>query len=230
MIEGMRPKRLFARLGVYFVLAYAAGALFGCEQFFTTNLLSGLRRDPATMSAEQKVQFAQAALGSGDAAAMKSAFDALTSGGTSGMTTEQKVLAVQCGNGALSIQSQAATIAAQWSAGDTGAANSSIDSLAQNIDATLAAATANILDQLSISTPGITADDYALAAITQGLIAAKAAGGVVNLNQTPGTYGDPAIDGPITNAQNYFANSQTILSNTGQSSDTVNGIAGLFNA
>ena len=149
MIISMRRKGARYRLALVIVAALLSLLLGSCEKFFTTNLLSGLKRDPANLSPEQQVQYAQQALSSGDAAAMRSAFDALTSGGTSNMTTEQKVLAVQCANGAQNIQSQSTTIAAQWSAGDTTAAKASIDSLSHSVDATLAGNAAAILDTLT---------------------------------------------------------------------------------
>ncbi|WP_455381622.1 hypothetical protein [Salinispira pacifica] len=234
MINDMKEKRRYARrLVLLAAIVLLLGLLAGCEKFFTTNLLSGLRRNPADMSPEQQIQYAQEALGSGDAAAMKSAFDALTAGGVSGMSTEQKVLAVQCANGAQDIQSEVSKIAEQWNT-DQAAANASIDALAQNVDSNMAATTVTLLNSLSTSTPGITADDYALAAITQGLLAVKAniaaGNGGVSTLQPPGSNGDPTIDGPLANAQTYFNNSETILSNNGQSTDTVSGIAGLFNA
>lgn len=228
MINSMKRTGAHYHIALALAIGLPLLLLSGCEKFFTTNLLSGLQRDPANLSTQQQIQYAQQALTSGDAAAMKSAFDALTGGGTSNMTTEQKVLAVQCGNGALNIQAQTATIAAQWSAGDDAAAKASIDSLAQIIDAGLAANTAAILDTLTTSTPGITANDFALAAITQGLIAAKLAGGVDGLQPAP-TAVDPAY-ASYTKAQTYFNDSETILSATRESTDTVNGIAGLFNA
>jgi len=126
MIISMRRKGTRYRLALVIVAALLSLLLGSCEKFFTTNLLSGLKRDPANLSPEQQVQYAQQALTSGDAAAMKSAFDALTSGGTSNMTTEQKVLAVQCANGAMDIQSQITTIAAEYDS-DPNAANDLIN-------------------------------------------------------------------------------------------------------
>ena len=52
--------------------------LAGCEQFFSTNLLSGMRRDPKNLSFDQQVAYAQSALNSGDRDAMGDAYDALS--------------------------------------------------------------------------------------------------------------------------------------------------------
>lgn len=52
-------------------------ALAGCENVFTTSLLSGLQRDPSTLSPEQQVRYAEEALASGDPEAMADAYRTL---------------------------------------------------------------------------------------------------------------------------------------------------------
>ncbi len=52
-------------------------ALVGCQEIFTYTPLSGLRRDPASLTPAQRLQAARDALQSGDAAAMKAAYDAI---------------------------------------------------------------------------------------------------------------------------------------------------------
>jgi hypothetical protein len=59
------------------VLVCAITLLEGCQQVFTTSLLMSFRRNPQDMSLEEKMTYAQEALSSGDASAMKAAFDAL---------------------------------------------------------------------------------------------------------------------------------------------------------
>ena len=62
-----------------FVVATAAVLLFsGCEQFFSTNLFSGLQRDPSNLSFDQQVSYAESALNSGDQDAQADAYDALS--------------------------------------------------------------------------------------------------------------------------------------------------------
>ncbi len=211
-------KRIVRPLVVTLLVAGVMG-MTGCEQFFTSSLLSSLRRDPASMSSEQKITFAQQALSSGDPAAMKQAFDALVGTGTgSGLTTSEKVLAVQLGVGASNIQSMATQVAAQYVAGQDSTAT--INAAASGINASLVAQTSAILGTLPASS-GATADDYALVAISLGLVAANTAGGVQNLNGT---------EPDVVQAKTYFDTSKAMLQASGQSSDTVNGIAALFNA
>ncbi len=224
MIISMRRKGTRYRLALVIVAALLSLLLGSCEKFFTTNLLSGLKRDPANLSPEQQVQYAQQALTSGDAAAMKSAFDALTSGGTSNMTTEQKVLAVQCANGAMDIQSQITTIAAEYDS-DPNAANDLINQIAAGIDTTLVTSMKTILNDLSsdpVNSPaaGIGASDYALAAISVGLLAVKTTTGDVTTVSS--------ANADVQLAQSYFGGAETVLSNGGESTDTVTGVANLF--
>lgn len=55
----------------------AAGFLASCQAVFTFSPLSFLRRDPSTMTTAQQLEFAQSALGSGDAEALAEAYDAI---------------------------------------------------------------------------------------------------------------------------------------------------------
>lgn len=63
------------RVGIAITLAFIVIA--GCENVFTTSLLSGLQRDPSTLSAEQQVRYAEEALASGDPEAMADAYATL---------------------------------------------------------------------------------------------------------------------------------------------------------
>jgi hypothetical protein len=51
--------------------------LGGCQALFTYTPLKGLQRDPASLSAEQKLVYAQDALASGDKSAMQAAYNAI---------------------------------------------------------------------------------------------------------------------------------------------------------
>ena len=60
------------------VLLSSAVLVFGgCQAIFTYSPLSGLQRPPSSMTPEQRLNYAQDALASGDTAAMKSAYDAI---------------------------------------------------------------------------------------------------------------------------------------------------------
>ena len=51
--------------------------LVGCEQIFSTNIFSGLDRDPSRLSFEQQVNYGRQAVHSGDRKKMAKAYDAL---------------------------------------------------------------------------------------------------------------------------------------------------------
>lgn len=61
------------------LLAVAAAALLlgGCQAMFTFSPLSSLQRPPSSMTPEQRLTYARDALASGDAAAMRSAYEAI---------------------------------------------------------------------------------------------------------------------------------------------------------
>lgn len=215
----MKSRKLNVRLLMFMLLVTGAMLLSSCEQFFTSNLLSSLRRDPSKMSSAQKTEYAKQALDSGDPATMKTAFEALTSGNTSNLTTDQKLLAVQLGVGASGIKSTATQVAAQYSAGDD--PYQAIDDAAANVDPSLVDETATILNSLPQDS-GATADDYALTAVALGLVAVKdTPGGAANLTGT---------EPEIVQAKTYFDTAQAMLQASGQSSDIVNGIADYFKA
>jgi hypothetical protein len=65
------------RASLLIAAALASVMLGGCEQLFTYTPFQGLNRPLSSLSAEQRVKYAQDALASGDAAAMKAAYDAI---------------------------------------------------------------------------------------------------------------------------------------------------------
>ena len=60
-----------------FLVPVLVTLLVGCQAIFTFSPLSGLQRDPSTLSPAQRLTYAQDALASGDPAAMQKAYDAL---------------------------------------------------------------------------------------------------------------------------------------------------------
>jgi hypothetical protein len=67
-----------SRIRIVIVVGLAAPLLFGCEQFFSNNLLSGARRDPSQLSFDQQISYAESARNSGDKEAMADAYAALS--------------------------------------------------------------------------------------------------------------------------------------------------------
>jgi hypothetical protein len=79
------------RKAAVFLVPALVTLLVGCQAIFTFSPLSGLQRDPSTMSPEQRLTYAQDALASGDTAAMQKAYNAIKndSGGPAQYTTAQ---------------------------------------------------------------------------------------------------------------------------------------------
>ena len=79
------------RKAAVFLVPFLVMLIGGCQAIFTFSPLSGLQRDPSTLSPEQRLTYAQDALASGDPAAMKKAYDAIKNDtrGTAQYTTAQ---------------------------------------------------------------------------------------------------------------------------------------------
>ena len=79
------------------VVAAAAALLLlsGCDIIFTTSPLAFLQRDPADMSLEQRVYYAEQALASGDEGAMRDAYDAIKADAAASSDGDLQLLAGQ---------------------------------------------------------------------------------------------------------------------------------------
>ncbi|MFP4429621.1 MAG: hypothetical protein ACOCW6_10740 [Spirochaetota bacterium] len=93
-----------SRLGRGMLLALAALSILGCEQVFSTNLFSGLDRDPSKLSLDQQIVYAQSALASGDTGKMAKAYDALSDSIEGTDDAELNLLAADLALGASDLQ------------------------------------------------------------------------------------------------------------------------------
>lgn len=87
------------------LLALAALSILGCEQVFSTNLFTGLERDPSNLSLDQQIVYAQSALASGDSGKMAKAYDALSDSIDGTDDAELNLLAADLALGASDLQS-----------------------------------------------------------------------------------------------------------------------------
>ncbi len=85
-------------------MALAALSILGCEQVFSTNLFSGLERDPSKLSLDQQIVYAQSALASGDSGKMAKAYDALSDSIEGTDDAELNLLAADLALGASDLQ------------------------------------------------------------------------------------------------------------------------------
>lgn len=217
-----RSRTIFRRSLFGVIAVFAAAALVsGCENFFTANLLKSLQRDPSNLSDAQKITYAQSALQSGDASTMQDAFNALTSGKTtSQLTTQEKSLAVQLGIGATGVSSTLTSAFASFSSG--GDPTSSLNTAASKIDVSVALQTASII--ATLPSDQVTSDDLVLAAAGLILAAGNSAGGVDQLQTTS----DPTALSRLNQATALFTQAQAKLQSSGQSSDLVTSLEGLY--
>src|ERR1700690_1173027 len=72
MKEGRKPQ-----VPVSLLILLVLVVLSGCQNIFTYTPLKGLQRDPSTLSAPQRLVYAQDALASGDKGAMLAAYNAI---------------------------------------------------------------------------------------------------------------------------------------------------------
>ena len=92
----MKSRRTSRSAGAALATALAlslAVSLGGCEAVFTTSLFSFLQRDPANLSAEQQIAWAEQALASGDPEAMAEAYELVKDRATGSSDPELTYLA-----------------------------------------------------------------------------------------------------------------------------------------
>jgi len=206
-----------SRVRTVLVVSVTVLALAGCEQFFTTNILSGLQRDPSNLSFDQQVAYAESALSSGDEDAMADAYDALSDSledennddpelnslaaelaiGASGLTDTLPDLVDAAVNGAFSDQTELAN---------------SVNGVLGDVDYTYIDEANGQLDGIQANGGEVTAEQYVF--VAAGLIMKEGAanGGVENLDGTAGQGQESSdfIDAAIADLQSR-GESSTLL-------------------
>lgn len=187
--------------------------ILGCEQVFSTNLFTGLERDPSKLSLDQQIVYAQNALASGDPDKMAKAYDALSDSIEGTDDPELNLLAADLALGASELSSVFDDIAGIALGDDTDL--SSQDDLAAGLDGTLGSvdysyvAEAQAQIDAAVANGGeVSEEQYLL--VTMGLImqAASGAGSVSNLD-----------DGNTTAIEAWVVTANADLQARGESSD-----------
>jgi hypothetical protein len=157
--------------------------LAGCQAIFTFSPLSGLKRDPSTMSPEQRLTYAQDALASGDTAAMQKAYDAIKND-TSG---QAQYTAAQLGIEISGVPTILREIASDPSTVTTQL--NAIDSFitSHNLDPNFMVAAAGQLINAAAAGVPLTTMDYAMGAMGIMLGGAKSLNGNWNFSGLGGT-------------------------------------------
>ncbi len=175
--------------GLFLVLTIAVSISFfvSCEAVFTFSPLSGLQRDPSSLSEEQKIVFAQNALSAGDASAALAAYNALKDS----TSASAKVLAADCALLAAGLPDTLSDILDGIAAGETDMAGL-IDASIADMDMTLVDGAYDLVD--GVKNDGVAgADQMITTGVARLMSLAQTAGGAGNLDPA-----DPDVDAALT--------------------------------
>ncbi|MFP4382786.1 MAG: hypothetical protein ACLFST_09975 [Spirochaetia bacterium] len=152
--------------------------LSGCEQVFTFSPLSGLKRDPANLSDDQKREYAKDALESSDDEAAKEAFELLKDS----EDPEDQSLAVDLAIEASGVTDAILTLLTETDSSDPDALLETVNASLEDLDLDILSESADILTALGDAEGGEpTVEQYVLTGAGLVLLAAQDAGGVENL-------------------------------------------------
>lgn len=154
--------------------------LAGCENFFTSSPLAFLQRDPASLSAEQQIQYAEDALTSGDTEAMESAYEVLKDSDD----PETQLLAADLALGAAELEGAVTEAVAGIAAGDDveTTLETALDGFTDE-DLALMEAAATLVDDADAETAP-SSEQYVYAAIGLVAVAVDSAGDFETLDGT----------------------------------------------
>lgn len=196
--------------------------LAGCEQVFTWSPFGGLQRNPANMSPEQQVTFAQDALESGDPDAMGDAFELLQDS----EDPETQLLAVDLALGAAEIETTLTDLLAATMDEGGDPEQALADALAglSAEDLAMLDAAGDLLDAAAEEGEP-TPEQYAFTAIGLLAVAADEAGGLEELETV-----DPDSDAAATldQAIGFLEAASAGLEESGQDADILAGFEDLL--
>ena len=156
--------------------------LISCQAVFTYSPLKAFQRNPANMTPEQKVAYAQQALASGDPAAMKSAYDAIKNS----TDPATNLLAGELAFGASGATTALTQVLAEVASGGS---LSNVQTVLNSVDTSLVTSGAQNIVNADNGGVAVTDSQYAIASAALAASAAKQAGGFSNLSTL--TSGDP---------------------------------------
>lgn len=218
----VRPTRLVWAVRIVAAAAIIA-TLGGCERVFTYSPFESLQRNPANMSADQQVTFAQDALSSGDPEAMADAFALLSTS----EDPETQLVAVDLALGAAEVET---VLTGLLSSGieeseDPVAALEEILAGFTEEDVALLGSAADLLDSSVSGGSEPTAEQYAFVAVGLIVVAASEAGGVEELGSVEeGSDAALAVEAATT----YLQQAATLLEESGESADILSGFEGFL--
>jgi hypothetical protein len=163
------------------IIILAGLILTGCEQVFTYSPLSGLQRDPSTLSDDQKRQYARDALDSGDDSAVQEAYELLKDS----TDPEDQSLAVDLAIESSGVTDVILTLVSQSGTSEPEQIIETINESLDDLNLDILTESADILQNLGNNEEGEpTVEQYVLTGLGLALDAAQEAGGIENLDGT----------------------------------------------
>jgi hypothetical protein len=188
-----------------FLLLSTVLVLCGCQAIFTYSPLSGLKRDPATMTPAQRITYAQDALASGDPAAMKAAYEAIKNDTSS----TAQYTAAQLGIELSGIPTVLREIASNPSSVTTQLNTISAFIASHNLDPNYMVAAAAQLAAAEAAGATLTTMDYAMETMGQLL---GLTGGTWNISGLPPGTGAAMVANPASPISKALANVSSLPS------------------
>ena len=164
----------WSRITRTLVALAAVGCLVSCQAVFTFSPLSFLQRDPAGLSADQQVGFAEEALASGDADALRAAYDALVVTAATSTDPDVQYTAAQLALELSGVSDVFTSLLGRLGGGGGDDALATAATAYESIDVSLLSAAADYLDAAESGGADLTATDYFVGGV--GLIIAGAEG------------------------------------------------------
>jgi hypothetical protein len=192
--------------------------LAGCEQFFSTNLLSGMRRDPKNLSFDQQVAYGQSALNSGDPDAMADAYDALSESLEDNDDPELNSLAAELAIGASGLNDTVPDLVDAAVEGDFSnktELGNAVNDVLDDVDYDYINEAAGQIDQIQANGGEVTEEQYLLVGAGLVMQDAQAAGGVENLDAS-------------SPSQTFVEDAVTDLENRGEDSELLNDLVDMY--
>ena len=204
------------RLRPLLVGAAILALLAGCDAIFTTNLFSWAQRDPANMSLDQRINYAEEALASGDPAAISDAYDAIKGDAAASTDGDLQLLAAQLAlelSGLPDIMTDLLDPnGIDFAAGMTPANEAALEAVIAGLDAAYLAEAAAFYTQADGNQGSLDATDYLMGALAVLANVTIASGGDIT----------PLVPGDVVVATDLLAGYLATADPADESYDIVN--------
>ncbi|MFP3959854.1 MAG: hypothetical protein ACLFUX_06775 [Spirochaetaceae bacterium] len=213
-----------SRLRILLMGLGAMVLLGGCEQLFSTNVFSGLHRDPSKLSYDEQIAYGESALSSGDADAMADAYDALSKSLEEENNSDPELngLAVELaigGSGLKDIFPDLLEAAVDGAFSNEQDLADAIDDELDEVDYDYINEAVDQVDLIKANGGEVKKEQYVLVAVGLLMREAEAAGGVENLDPT---------DAGVQEAESFVNDAINDLDSRGETSDILDDLQDLY--